>query len=121
MASMEGSSRHNAHGHRCPPYVVGEEECEMLADAVPYEELRYHDPEDAVFWVPHQREPRMVKFNVLTSTIDDIVTQCGYPESERDRLAEQHRRSAEAFLNDYVGPIQGRVPLLGETLPTTAG
>ncbi|MXX45561.1 MAG: hypothetical protein F4Z41_05085 [Acidimicrobiia bacterium] len=118
---MEGPNRHHADGHQCPPYVVDEEECEMLASAVPYEELRYQDPEDAIFWVPHQQEPRMVEFNVLTSTIDDIITQCGYPESERKRLTEQHRRSAEAFLNDYVGPVTGRVPLLGETLPTTAG
>jgi|GEM_PF-1800817 len=87
----------------------------MLANAVPYEELRYHVPEDGAFWVPHQQEPRMVRFNVLTSTIDDIIAQCGYSENERDRLTEQHRRSAEAFLNDYVGPVNGRVPLLGRT------
>lgn len=93
----------------------------MLASAVPYDELRYHDPEDAIFWVPHQQQPRMVKFNVLTSTIDDIITQCGYPESERKRLKLQHRRSAGAFLKDYVGPIEGKVPLLGETLPATTG
>ena len=118
---MEGNSEHHADGHQCPPYVLGEEECEMLANAVPYEELRYHDSEDAIFWVPHQMEPRVVEFNVLTSTIDDIISKCGYPESERERLQELHRRSAQAFLNDYVGPIKGPVPLLGETLPTTAG
>ena len=93
----------------------------MLANAVPYEDLRYHDPEDAVFWVPHQQEPRLVEFNLFTSTIDDIITRCGYPESERHRLTELHRRSAETFLNDYVGPIEGPVPLLGETLPTAVG
>ena len=42
----------------------------MLRNAVPYDELAYHDPEDAVFWVPHQQEARMVEFNRLTSTLD---------------------------------------------------
>lgn len=69
---------------------------------------------------PTKKAPE-VEFNVLTSTIDDIITQCGYAGSERERLTELHRRSARAFLNDYVGPVEGIVPLLGETLPTTAG
>ena len=93
----------------------------MLRNAVPYDELAYHDPEDAVFWVPHQQEARMVEFNRLTSTIDEIITRCGYPESERERLTEQHRRTAEEFLRAYQGPVNGPIPLIGETLPTSVG
>lgn len=111
MLCMEGDTGHRSEGHECPPYVLDEDECEMLSASVPYEELSYHDPEDADFWVPHQKEPRMVKFNRLTSTIDEIVTQCGYHESERERLAEQHRRTAQAFLDAYQGPVDGPIPL----------
>ncbi len=118
---MEGDSGHHSDGHQCPPYVLDEQECEMLSTSIPYEELRYYDPEDASFWVPHQQEPRMVKFNTLTSTIEDIITQCGYPKSERERLARDHRLYAEAFLKDYRGPVNGPIPLIGEILPRTVG
>lgn len=93
----------------------------MLSESVPYEELRYHDYEDATFWIPHQQEPRMVRFNRLTSSVDEIITRCGYPESERERLTEQHRRTAEFFLNDYEGPVHGTIPLIGDTLPSAVG
>ncbi|MDE0674563.1 MAG: hypothetical protein OXI06_05765 [bacterium] len=75
----------------------------------------YKDPEDATFWIPHQQEPRMVQFNRLTVTIDHIISRCGYPESERERLTALHRRLAEEFLADYRGPLNGPVPLLEKT------
>ena len=120
---MLGRSGHHAEGHQCPPYVLDEEECEFLRQVGEYDyEGGHYELEDAVFWIPHQQDiGRMVEFNTLTSSIEDIITQCGYPESERARLTAQHRRNAEDFLKRYQGPLEGPVPLLGETQPTTTG
>ena len=118
---MEGDTGHHYDGHQCPPYVLDDDECEMLSSAVPYHELAYSQPEDADFWVPHQQQPRMVKFNRLTSTIDEIIAQCAYPERERDRLTRQQHRTAVEFLKAYQGPITGPIPLIGEDLPTGVG
>ena len=54
----------------------------------------------------------MVVFDLLTVTIDDIISQCGYPESARDNLAETHQRIARHLLAYYKGPIKNPVPLL---------
>lgn len=117
-------AEHFVDGHQCSPYVLDEEECELISQSGGYDYEDYddhQDPFDAIFWVPHQQEGRMVQFNRLTVTIDDIVTVCGYPESERERLAVLHRRLAEEFLDDYRGPRFGPVPLLEETHPSTPG
>ena len=72
-----------------------------------------YDRYDPTFWVPHQREVgRMVEFNRLTVTIDDIIHQCGYPESERARLTQQHRRTVQEYLKHYQGPISRPFPIL---------
>lgn len=77
------------------------------------EEHGPYDRYDPTFWVPHQQDlGRMVEFNRLTVTIDDIIERCGYPETERARLTLQHRRTAEDYLKHYLGPLNGPVPLL---------
>ena len=81
----------------------------------------HQEPDDAIFWVPHQQEGRMVQFNRLTVTVDDIINRCGYPESQRERLAVLHRLLAEEFLAEYQCPRRGPVPLLEETEPSTVG
>lgn len=119
-----GNAEHLRDGHQCPPFVLDEQECDLIdrTGGYDYEHYdNYQDPEDAIFWVPHQQEARMVRFNRLTVTIDDIINQCGYPESERERLAVLHRRLAEEFLADYQGPWREPVPLLEETEPSTVG
>ena len=111
-------------GHRCPPFVLDGEECELMSQSGDHDYESYDDfaePGDAAFWIPHQREERMVEFNRLTVTIDDIIARCGYPESERDRLAALHRQLAEEFLKDYRGPLIGPVPLLEETRSAVPG
>ena len=72
-------------------------------------------PYDTTYSVPHQYEDRVVEFDLLTVAIDDIITQCGYPESARGELTETHRRIAEHLLQYYKGPINGAVPLLDPT------
>ena len=76
-------------------------------------------PCDTTYSVPHQHEDRVVEFDLLTVTIDDIIVQCGYPESARVGLAETHRRIAAYRLRYYKGPVNSAVPLLGPT--TQAG
>ena len=73
-------------------------------------------PYDTTYSVPHQHDTdRVVVFDLLTVTIDDIITQCGYPESVRAELIKTHRRIAADMLRYYKGPINGNVPLLEET------
>ena len=98
--------------------MADQEECDLIRreggyDYESYDD--YEDPEDATFWVPHQQEARMVRFNRLTATINDIVTQCHYPESERERLTALHRLLAQEFLRDYRGPRHRPLPLLEDT------
>ncbi len=115
------NSKHGETGHRCPARVLGEEECVLVnrwADDL--EKFGPYDVDDPTFWVHHRQEDRWVKFNYLTSTLDDIITQCGYPESERERLAYSHRRGTEEYLKYYRGRIEGRVPLLSEIRPSTS-
>lgn len=72
-------------------------------------------PHDTVFYVPHQQEDRLIEFDLLTSTVDDIISRCGYSEHERSELAEVHRRLAEHGLQFYRGPRPERIPLLEGT------
>lgn len=66
-------------------------------------------------YVPHQQEDRLIEFDLLTSTVDDIISRCGYPEYERSELAEVHGRLAEHGLQFYRGPRPERIPLLEGT------
>ena len=75
-------------------------------------------PYDTTYSVPHQYEDGEVEFDLLTVTIDEIITRCGYPESARARLAETHRRLAAYRLSYYKGSINGKIPLLEATTPT---
>lgn len=111
-------------GHQCPPFLLDHEECDLISRTGHYGYEHYADyqhPEDATFWIPHQQEDRVVSFNRLTVTIDEIITQCGYPESARERLTKLHRRLAREFLQDYQGPREGSVPLLEETQASVVG
>ncbi|MYB78873.1 MAG: hypothetical protein F4X70_05295 [Acidimicrobiia bacterium] len=87
----------------------------LEAESAEWDENGPTDPYDTTYSVPHQHEDWEVEFNLLTVTVDDIIAQCGYPESARPRLAEVHRRLAEYRLSYYKGPINGRVPLLEAT------
>lgn len=84
----------------------------MLEDeSAEWDENGPMDPYDTTYSVPHQHGDGEVGFDLLTVTVDDIITRCGYPESARARLAEIHRRLAEYRLSYYKGPINGKVPL----------
>lgn len=74
------------------------------------------DPYDTSYSVPHQQDQgKVVVFDLLTVTIDDIIAQCGYPESAKDSLTEIHRRIAAHLLAYYKGPIKNPIPLLEAT------
>ena len=77
------------------------------------------DPYDTTYTVPHQRDiGRVVEFDLRTVTIDDIIVQCGYPESARRELVEIHRRIASNMLHYHKGSIKRTIPLLEATLQT---
>ncbi len=73
-------------------------------------------PHDTSYSIPHQQDiGRVVVFDLLKVTIDDIITHCGYPESASASLTETHRRIAANRLAYYKGPIEDNVPLLEAT------
>ena len=86
-----------------------DEEAERIAKEGP------RGPHDTAFYVPHQQEDRLVEFDLLTATVDDIISRCGYSEDERSELAEAHRRMAEHDLRFYRGPLPESIPLLEGT------
>ena len=53
-----------------------DEEAERIAKEGP------RGPHDTAFFVPHQQEDRLVEFDLLTATVDDIISRCGYSEDE---------------------------------------
>ena len=103
----------NAITGKAPP---SEDVLGMLeAESAEWAENGPMGPYDTTYSVPHQHEDWEVEFDLLTVTVDDIIAQCGYPESARARLSEIHRRLAECRLNYYKGPVNGRIPLLEAT------
>ena len=68
-------------------------------------------PGDTLFAVGHHTEDRLVWFDILTVTLDDIMSECGFPEEQREQHSSQHRFFAEYFLRHYEGP-EKTVPLL---------
>lgn len=71
------------------------------------------DPYDSTYWVPHQQDhDRLVRFNVLTVTVDEIMEQCGFAESQREHVTRTHSRIAKRRLEYYKGPVGKSVPLL---------
>lgn len=111
---MREVGTHHGEGHRSLYQAVGHEDCELGTRVGQYEEdAGYYEREDAAFWVPHQqRQGEMVEFDGFTVTIDDIITQCGYREEDKEWLTAVHRRSMESFLKAYRGTVNGQIPLL---------
>lgn len=101
--------------------VSAEDERLLDAQAARIDRHGPYDRGDPTFWVPHQQDKgKMVQFDTLTATVDDIIVRCGYPESERPRLTRDHRDAAARFLQHFEGPIEGPVPLLGDDPPAVA-
>ena len=91
--------------------------CLLDAEAAEWEAQGPLGAYDTTYSVPHQHEDTVVEFDLLTVTIDDIITQCGYPESARARLTEAHRRIAAHMLRHYKGPINGSISPIGGNHP----
>ncbi len=73
-----------------------------------------YDPHDTTFAVGHYIEDRLVWFDFLTATVDDIMREGAFPLEERERVKALHQFSALRFEEYYRGPLNGPVPLLGE-------
>ncbi len=73
-----------------------------------------YDPHDTTFAIGHYLENRLVWFDFLTSTIDDIMRECAIPPEEREHVERRNKLSAQRFKEFYRGPLNGPVPLLGE-------
>ncbi len=70
-------------------------------------------PGETRFATGHYAEDRLVWFDLLTVTLDDIMRECGIPEEHRQQQREEYRRFAECFLEHYDGPGKP-LPLLNE-------
>lgn len=68
-------------------------------------------PGDTLFAVGHYAEDRLVWFDLLTATLDDIMRECGLPENQRDLQRRECYHLARDFLRYYDGP-ERNLPLL---------
>ena len=70
-------------------------------------------PGDTMFAIGHYSEDRLVWFDVLSVTLDDIMRECSFPEHQRARRKLLGRSFAEYFLRFHDKP-EGTLPLLQE-------
>lgn len=85
-------------------------EAEMVA------EIDEHGPfvsGETKFATGHFTEDRLVWFDILTVTLDDIMRECAVPEEQREQRRLRYRRYAKEFLQHHDGPEQ-TLPLLEE-------
>lgn len=68
-------------------------------------------PGNTLFAIGNYTEDRLVWFDFLTVTSDDIMLECGLPEEQRERQISECRQLAEDFLRYHDGPEQ-TLPLL---------
>ncbi len=73
-----------------------------------------YDPPDTTFAVGHYVEDRLVWFDFLIATVDEIMRECAFPLEEREHVKALHQFSAQRFKEFYRGPLNGPVPLLGK-------
>ena len=73
-----------------------------------------YDPHDTTFAVGHYLEDRLVWFDFLTATVDDIMRECAIPPEKRENVKQYNRLSAQRFKKFYRGPLNGPLPLLSE-------
>ena len=73
-----------------------------------------YDPHDTTFAVGHYFEDRVVWFDFLTATVDDIMREGAIPPEERENVKKRNKLSAQRFKEFYRGPLNGSVPLLSE-------
>ncbi|MCQ3803056.1 MAG: hypothetical protein OXC98_05550 [bacterium] len=73
-----------------------------------------YDPHDTTFAVGHYLEDRVVWFDFLTATVDDIMRECAIPPEERENVKKRNKLFAQRFKEFYRGPLNGPVPLLSK-------
>lgn len=68
-------------------------------------------PGDPMFAVGHYTEDRLVWFDLLTATLDDVMRDCGFPEDQRELQRRECRYLARDVLRHHDGP-ERNLPLL---------
>lgn len=59
---------------------------------------------DTMFGTGHHTDNRLVWFDFLTVTLEDIMRECGIPEDRREQRREEYSEFAEYSLKYYEGP-----------------
>ena len=70
-------------------------------------------PGDTMFAIGHYSEDRLVWFDILSVTLDDIMRECAFPEDQRPKRRLLGRSFAKHFLRSHKAP-EGTLPLLQE-------
>lgn len=70
-------------------------------------------PGDTTFAIGHYSEDRLVWFDILFVTLDDIMRECAFPEDQRPKRRLLVRSFAKHFLRFHNVP-EGTLPLLQE-------
>lgn len=79
-------------------------------------------PGETMFATGHYTEDRLVWFDILTVTLDDIMRECAVPEGQREQRRLRYRSYAKEFLQHYDGPERDAAPVeerLGYRRPAT--
>ena len=79
-------------------------------------EIEEHGPfasGETKFATGHYTKDRLVWFDILTVTLDDIMRECAVPEEQREQRRSRYRIYAKEFLQHYDGP-EKTLPLLEE-------
>lgn len=85
-------------------------EAEMVAEI---EEHGSFASGETRFGTGHYTEDRLVWFDILTVTLDDIMRECAVPEEQREQRRLRYRSYAKEFLQHHDGP-EKTLPLLEE-------
>lgn len=85
-------------------------ESKMAADI---EEHGSFAPGETMFANGHYTEDRLVWFDILTVTLDDIMRECAVPEGQREQRRLRYRSYAKEFLQHHEGS-EKTLPLLEE-------
>ena len=85
-------------------------ESEMVAEI---QEHGSFAPGETRFATGHYTEDRLVWFDILTVTLDDIMRECAVPEDQREQRRLRYHCYAKEFLQHHDGP-EKTLPLLEE-------
>ena len=79
-----------------------------------------YDPHDTTFAVGHYVEDRLVWFDFLTATVDDIMRECAFPPEEREARQDSSPILCPTVQGVLPGAAEGPRSSSGRVVHTSA-